>query len=336
MKRRDDVVVGATVLAALVAIVAGAVWLSESQLGQGGDVHVARFRSVGGLGVGDPVVLRGVRVGRVKEIRLAQGNWVETELQVYEGVALPARPAIIAASASLFGEWQAGVIGLGVQPVDDPIVQRDLEEAMAEGDDAWPGATLPDIGQLTAQAGRIATDIANVSSRFQTVFDSQAVVDLQRSIRDFGRVSDRLTQFTQQQTEILGDVGGNLRQGSDVLADAARSLSASLARVDSATNQGQLATILTNTELASEQIGAAARDFAALVGAARENQASLVRIMEGADSVMTRLRDRTGTLGRLVGDTTLYVETTRTVAQLRQLLEDIQANPRKYFRFSVF
>jgi phospholipid/cholesterol/gamma-HCH transport system substrate-binding protein len=282
------------------------------------------------------VVLRGVRVGRVKEIRLAEGNWVEAELQIYDGVALPARPAIIAASASLFGEWQAGVIGLGVQPVDDPTLQRDLDEAMTAGDDTWPGATLPDIGQLTAQAGRIATDIANVSSRFQTVFDSQAVVDLQRSIRDFGRVTDRLTQFTQQQTEILGDVGGNLQQGSDVLAAAARSLSTSLARVDSATNQGQLATILTHTQVASEQIGTAARDFAAVVSAARENQESLVRIMQGADSVMTRLRERTGTLGLLVGDSALYVETTRTMAQLRQLLADIQANPRKYFRFSVF
>jgi hypothetical protein len=37
-----------------------------------------------------------------------------------------------------------------------------------------------------------------------------------------------------------------------------------------------------------------------------------------------------------VGDSTLYVETSRAVTQLRQLLADIQANPRKYFRFSVF
>ncbi|HXV87133.1 MAG TPA: MlaD family protein [Gemmatimonadales bacterium] len=335
MKRRDDLVVGGTVLAALITIIAGAIWLSESQLGQGGDVYIARFRSVGGLGVGDPVVLRGVRVGRVKAIRLGQSNWVEAELQIYDGVSLPARPAIIAASASLFGEWQAGIVPLD-QPLDDPNVQRDLEAALREGTDAWPGATLPDIGQLTAQAGRIATDIASVSSRFETVFDSQAVSDLQQSIRDFGRVSDRLTQFTQQQTEILGDVGANLQQGSDVLADAARSLSASLARVDSATNQGQLVTILNNTQQASEQIGAAATDFRSLVAAARANQASLIRIIEGADSVMTRMRDRTGTLGLLVSDSTLYLETTRTVAQLRQLLADIQANPRKYFRFSVF
>jgi hypothetical protein len=35
-------------------------------------------------------------------------------------------------------------------------------------------------------------------------------------------------------------------------------------------------------------------------------------------------------------DSTLYKETTATVVELRKLIADIQANPRKYFKFSVF
>ena len=335
MKRRDDVLVGVTILLGLALMVGGAIWLSQSQLGGGGESHMARFKNVGGLGVGDPVVLRGVRVGRVKAIRLGQRNWVETELQIYSGVLLPAHPAIIAASASLFGEWQARVISLD-DPIADPNVRAGLEEAIRQGRGAWPGVALPDIGQLTAQANRIATDIASVSSRVQSVFDSQAVVQLQDAIRDFGSVSQQLTRFTQRQTEILGGVGSNLQQGSDVLAEAARSLQSSLARVDSATNQGQLATILNNTQAASAQMRDASSDFRELVGVARENEASLTRIIVGADSVMTRLKDRQGTLGMLVGDSTLYVQTAQAVTQLRLLLQDIQSNPRKYFKFSVF
>jgi phospholipid/cholesterol/gamma-HCH transport system substrate-binding protein len=333
--RQDELVVGATIFGAVVIVVAGALWLSQASLGGGGQGYTARFRTVGGLGVGDPVVLRGVRVGRVKEIRLGERNWVEAEMQIYQDVALPTRPAIIAASGSLFGEWQASIVPFD-QPIDDPTLRRELDDAAAAGGGLWPGATLPDIGQLTAQAGRIAGDIASVSSRIQSAFDSAAVQEVQRSVRDFGRVADQLARFTQQQSNILGDVGKNLQQGSDVLAEAATSLSKSLARVDSATNEGELTTILSNAQQAAVNMREATQSFRALMDVAGRSQASVQSIINNADTVMARIANRQGTAGLMVGDTTLYVETTRAVIQLQRLLADIQANPRKYFSFKVF
>ena len=73
-----------------------------------------------------------------------------------------------------------------------------------------------------------------------------------------------------------------------------------------------------------------------LAEAAHKNQESLVRVLVNADTVMSRIANKTGTLGLLVADSSLYKETTFTMIQLRQLLADIQANPRKYFTFSVF
>jgi glucan phosphorylase len=43
-----------------------------------------------------------------------------------------------------------------------------------------------------------------------------------------------------------------------------------------------------------------------------------------------------GTLGMLATDSTLYREATATVIQFRELLTDIQAQPRKYLKISVF
>jgi phospholipid/cholesterol/gamma-HCH transport system substrate-binding protein len=195
---------------------------------------------------------------------------------------------------------------------------------------------LPDIGQLTAQASRIATDIAAVANRVQTAFDSQAVVDLRRSIRDFGQVADRLAEVANEQADVIGAVGANLRRGSDVLVRAATDLQSTLGRVDSATNRGQLDTILTSSAATASNLRAASSDFRQLMAAAQRNQESLVRVLVSADSVMSRVANRSGTLGLLVADSSLYVETTLTMIQLRQLLSDIQANPRKYFTFSVF
>src|SRR5256885_9811332 len=138
--------------------------LSGAHLGRTEAVYPARFRTVGGLGVGDPVVLRGVRVGRVEGIRLASGNWVEADLKIYAGTQPPPRPAVIAASASLFGEWAASLVPLEQLP-NDPNIRQAIAEAQAAGGGKWPGATLPDIGPLTAPAGRTPTGIAPISGR---------------------------------------------------------------------------------------------------------------------------------------------------------------------------
>lgn len=335
MKRENEFAVGLAVIAALTLVVAGALWMSGAHLGKTEAVYTARFRTVGGMGVGNPVVLRGVRIGRVEAIRLASGNWVEADLRVYSGVALPPRPAVIAASASLFGEWAATLISQDQLP-DDPNVRQAIAEGVAAGGGKWPGATLPDIGQLTAQASRIATDIGAVANRIQTAFDSNAVIELRRSIRDFGQIADRLARVTDEQADVIGNVGQNLRTGSEALSRAALGVQSAVGRVDTATNQGQLATILNNSAAASQDIRAASQDFRQFADAAQKNQESLVRVLVAADSVMSRIANRQGTLGLLVSDSALYQETTLTMIQLRQLMSDIQANPRKYFTFSVF
>src|SRR5881397_3825353 len=191
MKRENEFAVGLVVIAALALIMGGALWLSGAHIGRTEAVYTARFRTVGGLGAGSPVVLRGVRVGRIEAIRLAPGNWVEADLKIYSGVTPPAKPAVISASASLFGEWAATLIS-GDPPPADPNIRHALEEAAAVGGGKWPGATLPDFGQL----------------------------------------ADRLARVTNEQADVIGNVGSNLQQGSNALARAAADLKTTLGRVD--------------------------------------------------------------------------------------------------------
>ena len=59
-------------------------------------------------------------------------------------------------------------------------------------------------------------------------------------------------------------------------------------------------------------------------------------MLQTADSVMQRLQAGRGTLGMLLSDSTLYLETTKTMIMFRELIADMQAHPRKYFKVSVF
>ncbi len=335
MKRGNEFAVGLAIVAALALVIVGALWLSETDVNKKRDVYTARFRTVGGLGVGAPVTLRGVKVGRVESIRLVENEWVETDFTIDREVELPVKPAVISAAASLFGEWSANIIPYEPLPVD-PNLRSALVESDQAGGDSWPGATLPDIGQLTAQASRIAGDVGDITQRIGQAFDSTALRNLQQSVKDLAAISQRMVVFANAQTTRIDRVSQNVATTSDAFAGVAKTFQGAVARLDTATSDNQLRDILNNSRASSTDIRQAASDLRSVMAAARENQVSLFRVVQQADSLMTRLQQGNGTLGMLATDSTLYRETTRTMIQFRELLTDIQEHPKKYLKISVF
>jgi phospholipid/cholesterol/gamma-HCH transport system substrate-binding protein len=335
VRRSNEFAVGLAVLAALALVIGGALWLSETDVNQKKTSYSARFRTVGGLGVGGPVTLRGVRVGRVEAIRLIENEWVETDFSIDRSVELPQKPAVISASASLFGEWTANIVPYEPLPVD-PNLRNALIESDRAGGEAWPGATLPDIGQLTAQASRIAGDVGDITQRIGQAFDSTALKNLQQSVKDLATISGRLVRFANAQTDRMERVGENVETTSDAFSGVARTFKGAVARLDTATSDNQLADILNNSRSSSTDIRQAAADLRSVMAAARANETSLVHVVQAADSLMSRIQAGNGSLGMLATDSTLYRETTRTVIQFRELLADIQAHPKKYLKISVF
>ena len=54
------------------------------------------------------------------------------------------------------------------------------------------------------------------------------------------------------------------------------------------------------------------------------------------DSITTKLNEAHGSLGLMVNDTAMYTQMVDLLARVNSLVADIQSNPRKYFKFSVF
>lgn len=335
MSRRNEFTVGLTVLLAAIVVIVAAIWLGQRGPAGQRTLATARFRTLGGVGVGDPVVLRGVKIGRVESIRLGTDDWVEAELRISDAAPLPESPVAMASSASLFGEWQIAVLSRD-QVTNDPDVARLLDEAAAAGGDAWPGATLPDIGYLTQQASRIAGDVGIVTDRISGLVDSSTIGDLRASVADFRRAADRLAAFTANQSGAISRVIGNAETGSEGMVRAGSHLEQTLSRFDSATANGNLTGLVTDARAAAGDLRQASQDFRALTATAAGERERITDILTATDRLVSQLAAGKGTLGMLATDSTLYREATLTMVQLRTLLADVQANPRRYFRFSVF
>ena len=334
MKRGNELAVGMTALVALALVAAGALLLGQLDLGRREEIRTARFRSIGGLGTGASVTLRGVKVGRVATIRVAPDDWVEVDFSLRRDLQLPAAPAAIAAPATLFGEWRVNI--LGVEEAQSELISLELAEAAAPGGGVWPGTTLPDIGEITLQASRIAGDIGLITNRIGVALDSNAVADVKASLRDLRATVVRLTEMANAQSNNIATLTGNLTRASGEADLASRRFNTVMGRVDSATMNGSLQELLSTTQQTSAALRQMTADMQTIVSDVKQHRQSLVKVLEVSDSLLTRVQQGRGTLSLLTSDSALYHEAAGAVKQLRALLADIQANPRRYFRFSVF
>lgn len=329
MNRRNEVVVGAVILAGIALIVFGTIWLSETRLGVEERVVTARFREVGQLLEGNNAKFRGVPIGRVEEVALeADGGAVLVSFTIDPDVVLPADAVVILSPESMFGDWQAEIISRSQFP------RYTYTEAPEPG--ILPGYTLPDISRLTAVADRIAENIAVLTDRIGIAFTEETARNIREAIENFQQVSAELTGLVEAQGRTVEEIGAELQVATQALAAAAENARAAFAEVEAAIDEGELQGIVGNARLASARLDTLA---VTLLATSQQLQSAVVSadsFFGPAEDVMSRIARGEGTLGRLVQDTSLFNELVQTNQTLQMLLADIQQNPKKYINLRVF
>lgn len=334
IKRTSDFLVGITVIVVTLILLAGVLWLKQADLGGRSSGIVARSRDVGGVALGNPVVIRGVRAGQVSSIALGDNGWVVLTLSVDKTIPLPTHPVVLLTASSLFGEWQVTISDSAGVPAD-----RELRAALAEAHtkgDTLAGAVLPDIAQLTSVAGRIAGDVAQVADRVQVAFDDAAAKELRESIRNFSQLSSELAKTVNEQSRNIDRISNDVQQGLKTVNAAAANLNQFSGRIDSATSRGELQQIVTNSQNAARELVAAATQLRAVADGLNRTEGTLSKTVSRADSVFAKVNRGQGSLGLLVNDPGLYHGSDSLVGELRALVKDIKTNPRRYFNLKIF
>lgn len=333
MKRVNDFTVGLTMLAGIVLVVGGVLWTKESTLGRDQQFVSARFSDVGSVRIGSPVMVRGMRAGKIDRIQL-DGGFVVVRMAIAPDVDLPPRPVVLLNEASLFGEWQATITGREAVGSDEDILRQ--LRAATKGDEILPGATLPDMARLTAVAGRIAGDVASVAERVDVAFDSAAAKELRLSIKSVSELSTRLARAVNEQSGNLTRASARIDGGVEALSRAATLMADVSSRFDSATSAGQVQSLVADASVAARQLKAATRELASLSEQISRSQVRLDAVLVASESIATRINTGQGSLGLLVNDPAFYRNSDSLVMELRALIADVKKNPRRYISLKIF
>jgi len=329
MNEKKDALVGLTIVVAIVVIVFGTLWMEGSGFRGEERTVQALFEEVGQIKPGNPVKMRGVRIGRVRAIEVsADGQGVILTLRVQDGIEFPRDPVVVLSPESLFGDWQAEIHARDRYPY--AVYTTPRQEGML------PGYALPDVSQLTAAADRISENVAVLTDRIGIAFSEETARNVASLIENVEAVTERLSDLVTQQAASFQNVTDEVQRSTAEIGGAAAEARGTFERF--------------NRMLGRDDVGDAVADLALITGNLRELSAELrttnlnvretaVRV-DAAFAALERLAAQAesgdGSVARLLQDPTVASGVELTLAELQELLKDIRANPRRYLRLSFF
>ena len=294
----------------VLAVVAVALWASFTGGGtsifESKKKFVCYFKNVDGLVNGSPIWMAGVEVGNVRSIRLVNIDSL-AQVEVTCAVTASVWHRITPKAKVLLGS-----IGFLGDKYLEIIPHPDRDEPMADGG-VVQTMDAGDAKAVFREAERAASHASAVMGNLDTL-----LAKMNRGEGALGKLANddalyvNLTKLTADLTVLTGDLQKNQVRVVESMERLSTSVSGLADQVQQ--NSGTLGKLINDPQLYD----------------------NLESTTAHLDSIMTSINSAQGSLGLMVNDTSLYVEMADLMARMNTLLKDIQDNPRKYFKFSVF
>lgn len=174
---------------------------------------------------------------------------------------------------------------------------------------------------------------------------SEVEEDLVSSLTtSFSDVSDNLDSTLSSADSLLVSLNGLVRDESDNgIKSAIAELNATMKSFKSVSysvnslvkeNDEKLSSILSNFDAVTKDLAIITNDLKGVK--LSETVANLDNTLTTVNTLMTSIENGEGSIGKLLKDEGLYQNLEGAASQMKQLLEDMKLNPKRYVHFSLF
>jgi phospholipid/cholesterol/gamma-HCH transport system substrate-binding protein len=298
---RREVSVGLFVVVGILAVLVALFALTDPGTFRGRYHVFTVVQDAGGIRKGDPVQMKGVNIGRIRDFQIRREG-VRVSMELESEYVVPADSRISIVSGGLLQSMVAEVI-----PGDSP--ERVADGAVLPSTEA---TTLTQTAeQLTETATELGADADTVLLRAQQLLSRQNIDAVGASTAQLQELLVALTGLASEQRQQLNALTSSLGRSAQGLEGAVGAVA-----------QPELARAIARTDSMSLRLDAAT--------------ASLAQASTSLASLVTRMESGEGTLGKLMRDDQLYNNLNAAVTDLNRLTTDIRQNPRRYINVSVF
>ena len=209
MKKRDEVLVGLIVTAAIVVTVLGSLWLARGGLSKGYPLY-AKFPWGAGLKQGQPVLLVGVNVGYVDEVDLHMDGILVTTLRIQNDYTVPVTSKAAVIPNGIFGDQAVALTPSKPDP-----------RSFKSGDTIPIGPSTPGIAELTTKADSITRSVNAMTSALEhEMVAGGGIRDLRNTISATNRMVNELAAVASEQSRQLTATMTSLRRATGAIDPA--------------------------------------------------------------------------------------------------------------------
>ncbi|MES2177614.1 MAG: MlaD family protein [Gemmatimonadota bacterium] len=300
MKRRDEVLVGVFLVAALAIALLGTLWLVRGGLASGYPLY-AKFAWGQNLKPGQPVLLAGVNVGAVNNVKLRNDGFLDVFLRINDDIKVPKNSKASVKPIGIFGDAAIGLTPTGPSTI-----------SFAPGDTVPVGPADVDIQAIENRIDSIGASVqVMVKTLNAELVAAGGIRDIRKSLANVVTLSENATRLSAQLNLIAAEQNKNIN-----------ALMASARRAASAVDSAAIDSTMKNFRTASASLTRIA--------------SNLDSTSRRADSIVAGIQRGQGTVGKFLKDTLLYRDLRGLVSQADSVLADLKANPKKYINLRIF
>ncbi|MFL5595343.1 MAG: MlaD family protein [Gemmatimonadaceae bacterium] len=209
MKRRDEVLVGLLVTAAVIVTILGSLWLARGGLSKGYPLY-AKFPWGAGLKQGQPVWLVGVSVGYVDNVELRQDGTLITTVRIQKNYQVPITSRATVVPNGIFGD-----MAVALTP------SRPDARSFKPGDTVPVGPSNPGIAELTSKADSVMRSVNSVTAALEhEMVATGGIRDLRNTIGATNRLVNEFAAIAAEQSRQLSATMTSLRRATGAIDPA--------------------------------------------------------------------------------------------------------------------
>lgn len=261
------------------------------------------YDNIDGLTVSNPVLLNGLNVGRVYEIKLLQNqkNQLLVAVDIQKDVVLPKGTGATLADGGLLGgkviHLAMGGSSVSMQDKDTLVAKKEAGISAVLQEKALP---------LVTHADSLVLNLAAVAEGFK-----ETGMILNQMLKNYDQTGNAVQGLVLENRKNLLAMTSNLNKLTESLVETEKGLKPILAKA------GTFADSLSVLRL----------------GATVQNANNTISELKG---LLAEVQAGKGTAGKLIKDEKLYSNLNSTVVSLNKLMTNFREHPKRYVHLSIF